>query len=305
MTSVTSHVALVIVYNHRFDRNIEVLERVYEGRFSNIYHLVPFYTGTRPNVIPVYENSYYFQGYIAQGLSGYFGEQYEHFFFIADDLLLNPVINEHNYAEHLRLTPERSFLPGFITLHEVDSRWQRTVDAFEYRIAKPGVEAKNELPSCEDALAAFGRHKLDIKPLQFARAFRTPGDLRGRIRLLLKRLKHCVMGASYDLPYPLVGSYSDIAVVSSRSIRQFCHYCGVFAATDLFVELALPTSLVLSCREIVTEKDLSLQGKSLWTEEELKELTPFDYRLKTLLSSFPADYLYLHPIKLSKWDKGL
>ena len=60
-------IALVVIYNHRFDGNISIVEDLYRERFSNIFHLVPFYDGDRPDVIPVYENSFQFQGYIAQG----------------------------------------------------------------------------------------------------------------------------------------------------------------------------------------------------------------------------------------------
>ena len=59
-------VALIIIYNHQYIKNIEITERIYNGKFSNIYHLVPFYHGVRSNVIPVYDNSHYFQGYVAQ-----------------------------------------------------------------------------------------------------------------------------------------------------------------------------------------------------------------------------------------------
>src|SRR5438309_2566399 len=57
-----SKAALIIVFNHRYDKNIPLLETLYEGRFSNIYYLVPFYDGEKENVIPVYENSFRFQG---------------------------------------------------------------------------------------------------------------------------------------------------------------------------------------------------------------------------------------------------
>ena len=48
-------VPLIIIYNHRFDQNIEKLNKIYGERFSKIYHLVPFYDGDLPNVIPVFE----------------------------------------------------------------------------------------------------------------------------------------------------------------------------------------------------------------------------------------------------------
>ena len=47
-----NRVALIIIYNHQYNKNIDILERIYNGRFSNIYHLVPFYNGEKQNVIP-------------------------------------------------------------------------------------------------------------------------------------------------------------------------------------------------------------------------------------------------------------
>ena len=111
-------VALVIIYNHKYNKNIEILERIYKDRFSNIYHLVPFYNGDNPNVIPVYENSWYFQGYISQGFKSYFKEEYTHYFFVADDLILNPKINENNYAEHLKLNSNTCFIPYLFNLND-------------------------------------------------------------------------------------------------------------------------------------------------------------------------------------------
>lgn len=59
-------IALLIIYNHRYDANIGRLEEMYKGRFQYIFHIVPFYDGNVKNVIPVYEHSHYFSGYIAQ-----------------------------------------------------------------------------------------------------------------------------------------------------------------------------------------------------------------------------------------------
>ena len=106
---------------------------------------------------------------------------------------------------------------------------------------------------------------------------------------------------SYNLSYPIVGSYSDIFIISAKSIKKFCHYCGIFAATKLFVEVALPTSVVLSSDEIITEKDLCLQGKALWTNEDYQELEKYENSLTKLMTGFPPKYIYLHPVKLSKW----
>jgi hypothetical protein len=38
-------VALLVIYNHRYDKNITRVEALYKKRFSHIYHVVPFYDG--------------------------------------------------------------------------------------------------------------------------------------------------------------------------------------------------------------------------------------------------------------------
>ncbi len=304
-------VALIIIYNHQYNKNIDISERIYRNRFSNIYHLVPFYNGEKQNVIPVFECSYYFQGYISQGFKSYFKEEYLHYFFVADDMLLNPKLNENNYYEHLRLNLNTSFIPGFITLHERD-KWPRVGEAFRWSIKYPGVEAENQLPDYEKALKIFQQFDLKIKPLRFDQIWEKPNSMKDFVRIIYKDrtyflhyIKNKFTKKLYSLSYPIVGSYSDIFVVSSKSIKLFCHYCGVFAATKLFVEVAIPTSLVLSAKEIVTEKDLELQGKAFWTEEQLSELDKYESSLKQLLAEFPNNYLYLHPVKLSQWNTEL
>ena len=92
-------IALLIIYNHRYDKNIEPLEQIYAGRFSYIYHIVPFYDGQKENVIPVYESSFYFEGYIAQCFQHLKDKGFTHYFFVADDLMLNPLITEQNLFE--------------------------------------------------------------------------------------------------------------------------------------------------------------------------------------------------------------
>ena len=304
-------VALIIIYNHKFDQNIDVLERLYQHRFSHIYHLVPFYTGNKENVIPVYENSFYFQGYVAQGLQSFYKEAYGHYFFVADDLVINPLINEHNYREHLGLQEHSCFLPEYINLHEcnkAEKRWERIIEAFHFKLNNTyGVETKNECPDYAGALQAFEKHGLHIGPFQYHQ-ITTPVNkpdwmkwkevkayLMWKLRLYKKRHK------LYHAYYPVLGSYADIFVVSAHTIKQFAHYCGVFAANKLFVEFAIPTAMALAAEEIVIEKNIQLHGKALWTVEELMLLDKYDFSINKLMSDFPRGFLYLHPIKLSKW----
>lgn len=306
-----SEVVLIIIYNHQFIKNIEVLEQIYKDRFSNIFHLVPFYTGEKKNVIPVYECSFYFQGYVSQGLKSYFKEEYKHYFFVADDLILNPIINERTYGQYLKLNANTCFIPQIIPLHEVKNLWPRVRDAFQWNINFPGVEVKNQLPDYTTALQLFAKFGLEINPLNYIQIYKGQEFPRWfNIKkifhyFLWKRRQFKNRNKEFHLSYPFVGSYSDIFVISSKTIKQFSHYCGVFAATRLFVEVAAPTSLVLSAEEIVTENDLKLQGQALWTKEQYKILDKYEGNLESLLNDFPEKLLYLHPIKLSKWKTEL
>lgn len=306
-------VALVIIYNHQYNENIDVLDRIYDGRFSHIYHLVPFYKGEKENVIPVYESSFYFQGYVAQGLKSYFNEEFTHYFFVADDLMLNPIINEKNYSHLLNLSATSCFLPGFIALHEAGS-WPRVGEAFRWSAKLSGIEATDQIPCYADALKRCEQFGLEFKPLRFDQINILPKSLLEWVRPLASRrifehlffillyLNSRLRNKTYHLPYPIIGSYSDIFIVSSDAIKLFCHYCGVFASTKLFVEVGLPTSLVFSANEIRTEDQLNIKGRALWTKEDYRELEKFENSLDKLFANFPSNYLYLHPIKLSKWN---
>jgi len=237
---------------------------------------MPFYDGNKPNVIPVYENSHYFQGYLAQGLKSYFNEKYEHYFFVADDMILNPIINEENYKEIFKLDMETDFISGLF--YPKNWYWPHTKNAIEYKMKLVGLEIASQLPSYDVALEKMEHFGIKQEYISARYVFR-------------KRPS-----------YPMAASYSDIAVISKYSIKKFCHYCGIFAASHLFVEWALPTSLVLACKKIVSEKDLTLQGRALWTKEDYEILEKYEQNLKKLLDDFPQNYIYLHPIKLSKWN---
>ncbi len=212
--------ALLVIYNHRYDKNIPRIEEMYRGRFTHVFHIVPFYDGGLPNVLPVYESSFRFQGYLSQACTHLRGKGFTHFFVVADDMLLNPRLTD----------PHPKFL------------------------------------------------------LRYLR------NLRRR-----------------RLSYPLVSGYSDLLILPAGVMDRFCLYCGVFAATGLFVELAIPTALVLASERILTAADTRLGGTPMWPDHKTK-IHPADAfhaahrgNLAGLMEAFPRKALFLHPIKLSKW----
>ncbi len=299
-------VVLVIIYNHQFNKNIDILEKIYSEKFSDIFHIVPFYSGNKSNVIPVYECSYYFQGYISQSFKSFYNEKFQHYIFVADDMIINPNINQNNYKEHLCLTNNDNYIPFLNTLHS-GGFWSRNHEAMHWNISPQGIEAKDQIPNYRIAKTIFEKFNITIKPLKYHQVFHTnvfkhnyglPNIL---AHLVFQVGKLIFSKKKYHLPYPFVGSYSDFFVVNSQSIKNFCHISGVFSATKLFVELAIPTALVLSSENIVCENNLKIKGRTLWNNEDYKELDKYSLSIKNLLTTFPDEYLYIHPIKLSKW----
>lgn len=328
---VTPNPCLVIVFNHKFNRNIEVFEKLYEPRFQHIFFLVPFYNGTNPRVIPVYESSLYFQSYFAQGYRSFYRPEFTHYLFIGDDLILNPIVNELNHAQLLRLDAEASYLPDLRPLHEpapslflsenshpAGANWEHTFRGITFSENRKGSRAQAELPSREEALQRFAAHGVAIRPLAYYNVFGPvifPSSVQDAIEtgknlwtyyVTWRRFKVPGRAQQLELEYPLAYSYSDIALVSAAAIERFCHLCGVFAAMGLFVEMAVPTALLLSGGPILTDADAGLKGKALWewTGDVAALEEKYNLDLDALLTDFPTGQLYYHPIKLSRWRRA-
>lgn len=286
-------VALLVVYNHRFDRNIPKIDSLYQGKFSHVYHIIPFYDGDKENVIPVYESSYYFSGYIAQAYTHLRDKGFTHFFVVADDMLLNPAIDENSLWDVLGIGKNDCYIDDLIKFQERKQIWPRTWEAMSWRINPGGVEVEKILPPPEEAVKRFQEKGLPYTSLDFVKAWKS-------FKLFRKNLKEFYkFKRMFD--YPLVGAYSDIFLVTADCMQDFCTYCGAFAATNLFVEIAIPTALVLSSNHIKYNKDVKLAGGAMWSDADMEFLKAYNNKLDELIKNYPSDKFYLHPIKLSKW----
>ncbi|WP_231427204.1 hypothetical protein [Pedobacter sp. Leaf250] len=317
-------VALLIIFNHNFEKNIERLESIYGNRFSNIFYVMPFYTGNRKDVITVYENSYYFQGYLNRAIDQIFDEIYDHYFIIGDDLILNPKIDEKNYKSFFSLNEESGFIPNLFLLNDPAKKephrlfapfWYHFYNILAFKTQKEGIEAKAFLPDADEAEKLISRHDMKFTSnMPRKMFFRKPiwkfsfkrieliNNLRN-IKLIFYHNILLIINPK-KIPYPLVGSYSDCVIIPKRGARQFSRYCGIFAALDLFVEAAIPTALTFSVDKIIQEKDLENKGLTFWLQHESIEfLTAYDFSLTKLEDNFPANTLYIHPVKLSKMTK--
>jgi len=309
-------VALVFIYNHKYDKNIPVLENIYKDRFSHIFHLVPFYNGDKENVIAIYEHSFYFQGYIAQAGKVLKSKgNFDHFLFVGDDLLLHPDVNENNYKEFFNISLEDSFITFIRDLVETGDAGS---DQFIMHLAmffkmpnKPGsgLEIAKEIPSYEEAMIKFREKGFDepyIAPRHvYFHPKRTdfPKNLKGEYfyRRRIKEVKRLLSQEKVKVDYPMVNGFSDLLIIPKYDFDLFIHYCGIFAAARLFVEYAIPTVMLLICKNIKTENDLDKKSVLLWNKDREEFEKKYNNSFNDLFENFPEDALYIHPVKLSKW----
>ena len=296
-------------------------------RFITLCHFINTQTMRRAikkeeqNIIPVYDNSIYFQGYVAQGFHHYYQEDAPHYIFIADDLMLNPLINEDNYTDYFHLTENSGFMEDLIYLDRLfaPEAWIWSAGGYEFNKDIPGLEEMRQLPSAVDANKKF--QELGLRAANFNP--KADGIIPGiKLSFLVvssrKSLKYLAIKIvqirnkikPYKPSYPLIRGEADIFIVPSSTIHKFCHYCGIFAAANLFVEIAIPTAMILANDEIRLEKDITNKtGLNYITSNVIASkvasiLAQHGNDPEKLFNNWQSEHLYIHPIKLSSWGGG-
>ena len=295
---------LITVFNHRFDQNIPVLKAMYSDRFPGLLHLVPFFEGEADDVAAVFGSSHHFQGYVAQAAGRIATAEHGHYLFVGDDVALNPSLDHRNLAAELGLGPRAAFIKELHPLSEMSYQWQhlfRGVRPFELDV---GVDHASQLPAPDEAWRRASRHGYTRRHLGWRNFRGFDGRVHPFALTTVIALAHLLRaGGRKRLPYPLYMAYSDVFVVPAPAFAEFARICGVLAAMGVWVEVAIPTALALTCPEIVTERDTRWRGLELWGQEAVTGLEERHHsRLEELLGSFGDDQLYVHPVKLSRWE---
>jgi hypothetical protein len=296
---------LVIIFNHKFNKNIPNLQKIYGNRFSKIYYIVPFYTEYEQyaeyNIIPVYETSYCFQGYITQAIDKISMEGIDHLLFIGDDMILNPNISEDNYSDYFNVGEDESYITEMkkITEHlgRYVWRFERVYDILSKFGEEKFVNYRSEIPQDKEAFEIAGEKgitgfELDkaiyVKTLSFGTAIK---DLYLKFKWGNKKI-----------PYPIMAGYSDIFLIAKPYIAEFSRLCGVFAAMGVFVESAIPTAMMLSCGKIKDDSSVRYKRGDMWGLENKENFRrKYDSSYSRLIDEWDDSLLFIHPIKLSKW----
>ena len=293
---------LVVVFNHRFDKNLPILDKLYRGRFDHFRYLMPFYDGPRKDVIPVYRSSYVFQGYIADATAQLTAEGFDSYVFIGDDVLLNGRLNQDNLLQELGAT-DAAYIKELIPMWDRPTVWRHVLPAFRAFKLERYNEFQTFLPSHAKFVEAFERHGHTWRSM--SRRELLPyllWDIRQeRPAVIVDNLMFWLVHlGGRTKQYPIYYSYSDFLIVPGDRMAAFGHLCGVFASMGLFVEVAIPTALMLTCDRILLEKDSRLKGEEVLPLGDRDALiAQHGSRLDRIVAAMPADQLYIHPVKLS------
>lgn len=291
---------LVIIFNHRYDKNLERLRNLYSSRFSCIRFLMPFYDGADLDVIPVYESSHQFQGMVAQAREKLLLLECDYYFFISDDLILNPVISEDNYMEELCLKDGEALHRGVFELQY--SLWsvERIFEAIDTFATQKHTLYQSELMSQNEAVEVMKNYGYGDVAITHESHDKMVGWKDYRKKYGWRKLRDAK--TLKELPYPLLGGYSDWFILPRTDLDIVCRKFGVTAAMGLFVEIAIPTIMFLYCRHVKKLKETKYKDGAIWENSLLEKLgEKYQWELEKLFENFPENQLYIHPIKLSKW----
>lgn len=321
-------VCLIVVFNHKFERNLEKLDKMYEGRFTNIYYLMPFYAGDREDVIPVYDSSFQFQGFFAQGSAIFCKEKFDYYFTVADDIVLRKEINENNFLEYFQIKEGESFIDSLKMLSRFNKwgsvdyigRYYNTWLAFH---KAREVNFKGEIPERNEAIKRAKKYgftendclmsigallNIHNGRMTFEHGIRNiikdcTKEFLTRWSFIMTHMSHLmrVLRKKEDFGFPVFCGWSDILIIYGPSMKEFCHLCGVFAAQRIFAEIAIPTAMVQTCSSVIVNPQNDLFLGTL-THKQLEKINQeYNYDLNMLLDNWPSELLYLHPFKLSQW----
>lgn len=274
--------ALLVVFNHRYDKNIPILRSLYASQFSVVRFLVPFYDGGDEDVIPVYNNSRYFQGFFASSYNQLKDLDFDRFLIVADDMIVNPAINSDSVCDILNIGENDNFIPYIWPLHS-NQKWRHYKNTLDFSFKQKGIEVQDVFPSVDVALKRLEKYGVKMSWEE------SPG-------------------MNVKISYPLVCGYSDFFIVNKSDYFKFCRYSGVLAALGLFVEVAIPTvlSLVTSTNLHTSRSSKSgLRSGAMWSAVVCDNFfDSYDGKISSLIKDFPRDKLFIHPIKLSKWSNS-
>ena len=95
------------------------------------------------------------------------GKGFTQYFIVADDMIINPKINELNFWEQTGISLDSCYISSFISFQTRTEFWERTTEALTYSPYIRGTEIRNIIPEYDKALEMFRYHNLPTDNIPF------------------------------------------------------------------------------------------------------------------------------------------
>ena len=292
-------VCICVVFNHPFVANIPLLRRLYAGRFSTVRFLVPFQLSDDDDILTVYRGSFGHCAYAIEHIPALESLNCDHYVFVHDDVLLSPYLNEGNIRERLGLRPNEGWVGAIRPTPPDIGEWGYQLGSV-WRL----IEPRSPLSGVGlDSLAATLRHlppaseaarKAATYGIPPVTSFHYDGGFPfGGLGHPVAEALFARYGPTIEIPYPIAcsGPDADFLIVPRKGLREYLHVAAVLATAGLFVEMAAPTALYLTCDHVRTCADVAM-----YAEWSLRMIWPRD-ALSRLLER--PELISVHPVKLS------
>ena len=305
---------LCVMFNHPYVKNIPLIRQMLCPSFDSVVFVIPYTVSSDEDVVTSYRGSYGFHGYVVDVAEKLLQSDTDYFFFMQDDVVLNPHLRGDILVEKLRLKDGGAFIPAFRPLAGELRDWDWTLAAI-WKILFPmnrmnGSGAEQWLAALPDAEQNFSRlrtkYGFNFQPVTFDRSNRhvfhgivpDPYHSTSIYRAACEGLFEAVDGrSSFRLPYPFCYGMSDFFAVDRETLIEMLHPLGVFSAAGLFVETAIPTAIAVAARRVMQCADVGLVANWLWGDRQALDV---DYVKK----QFEDNLLLVHPVKISQ-DEAL
>ncbi len=205
---------------------------------------------------------------------------------------------------------------------KLNKQWPHSRSAYNFSLAVSGLHWPAQLVNHIEAMQRFKEHNLLIDHIDIKKAVRRhkkgiKADRKAINKTMMIRaiLEYWLRGKDtyrpYKLTYSLAFAYNDIFIMPHNSMNRFVTHCGIFAAYKLWVEIAIPTAIVLAADNILQATNLKYRMISHYTVPYNEADTlPIDFPiedkhlncLESIVKHWPDNYAYIHRLKLSGLD---
>jgi len=304
-----------VLFNHAFPKNIPVLRKIYKGRFDNVVFIQPLASSPNKDVITSYRGSYCFHGMIVDAARRLLkNPAADYYLFIHDDVLLNPRYDAEQLFTSLGIPEGGAFIPYINPLGGDVNHWS-WISSFLWKLFYPMNKFSGS--GIQNLLQFFPDNKQTRKELEEKYKFKFSNITYNRDitihnsgvfgnnpysdpteQMILNGLFEKAYNSQIvSLPFPFFHGVSDFFVVDATTLEKMIPILGVMAAAQIFVEIAIPTALIITAQRVKRASEVGFKIDYRWGED--RKLLDFE----EIKNRFNEDLLFIHPVKLSKYQE--